>query len=207
MGKGNYEYAIPFYGIRRPVMIDQVMNWDPHIEKKYAHIKRRGDILESETRNPPFRKTPAYLWNSARPLYNASGEMVGALEVIRDITAIKQAHEELKAHEQLLQIYVEHTPAPVAMCDRNMCYLALSRRWIEDYGLAGDDLLGRCHYDVFGDIPLRWQAEHERVFAGESIRVPAELFQRRDGSEIWLKRELVPWRDTRGEIGGLIHFQ
>ena len=207
VGQGDHAYAVPFYGTRRPVMIDLALNWDETVAKTYANMKRQGDILTSETINPPFRKRPAYFWNSARPVYDAAGQKIGAIEVIRDITEIKQTHEAVKTREQLLQIYVKHTPAPVAMCDRKLRYLALSQRWIDVYDLADEsELMGQCHYDVFGDIPDRWKQEHQRVFAGERIQVPEELFRRSNGAEIWLQRELVPWRDDEGNIGGLIIF-
>ena len=48
-----------------------------------------------------------------------------------------------------------HTPAAVAMCDTKMRYLAYSQRWAEDYGLKDQNLVGRCHYDLFPDLPWR----------------------------------------------------
>ena len=35
LGKGNYEYAIPLYGERRPVIIDLLLHEDPALETKY----------------------------------------------------------------------------------------------------------------------------------------------------------------------------
>ncbi len=40
VGKGNYEYALPFYGERRPILIDLVRDWNPEYEKKYLSIKK-----------------------------------------------------------------------------------------------------------------------------------------------------------------------
>ena len=34
LGKGNYEYAIPFFGTRRPVLADLILNPDPALEKR-----------------------------------------------------------------------------------------------------------------------------------------------------------------------------
>jgi len=107
---------------------------------------------------------------------------------------------------QLLNTFMAHTPAAVAMCDRNMCYLAYSRRWAEDYGLGDEDLVGRCHYDLFPDLPEHWKEEHQRCFKGEIIKKAAEPFPRADGTTDWVRRQLCPWWDSTGNIGGLTMF-
>ena len=114
--------------------------------------------------------------------------------------------KEIKPRTGLLAMFMDHTPAAVAMCDLQMRYLAYSRRWAEDYGLGDGNLLGRCHYDLFPDLPLHWKEEHQRCFNGEIIKKPEEPFPRGDGTTDWVRRELCPWRDRTGKIGGLIMF-
>jgi len=113
---------------------------------------------------------------------------------------------ELQPRAELLRMFMAHTPAAVAMCDTKMRYLAYSRRWAEDYGLGDENLLGRCHYDLFPDLPEHWKEEHKRCFSGEIIKKEAEPFPRTDGTTDWVRRQLCPWLDTAGNIGGLIMF-
>jgi PAS domain S-box-containing protein len=117
-----------------------------------------------------------------------------------------QADFELRSREELLKLFMAHTPAAVAMCDTKMCYLAYSRRWAEDYGLGDENLVGRCHYDLFPDLPEHWKDEYRRCFSGETITKAEEPFPRADGTTDWVRRQLCPWRDTAGLIGGLIMF-
>jgi len=112
----------------------------------------------------------------------------------------------LEPGTQLLKMFMAHTPAAVAMCDTKMRYLAYSRRWAGDYGLGDEDLVGRCHYDLFPDLPEHWKDEHQRCFGGEIIKKAAEPFPRADGTTDWVRRELCPWRGPAGNIGGLIMF-
>ena len=49
LGKGDYEYAIPFYGERRPILIDLVRLPREEFAHKYAHIARQGSVLAGET--------------------------------------------------------------------------------------------------------------------------------------------------------------
>ncbi|MDO8841740.1 PAS domain S-box protein, partial [Methanocalculus sp.] len=100
LGKGDYEYAIPFYHERRPLLIDLVFKDDPAIAEKYPFITRRNDTLFSEITIPHLRKgAGATLWFTASALYNSNGELIGAIEAIRDITDWKKAEQEV--HQKL----------------------------------------------------------------------------------------------------------
>ena len=204
LGKGNYEYALPFYGQRRPITIDLVRHWDEDVAKSYTNLERKGNILISETKDHyqmikegPFR-------NVAGPLYDEAGNLIGAIESIHDITNRRKVLNELRAREELLGFFVTYTPVPVAMLDLQMNYLHYSRRWVTDFNLPDEDLTGRCHYDVMRPIPDHWKEEHFRCLQGESIQKEEETFVRADGSVEWVRRILYPWRTHEDKIGGII---
>ncbi len=118
----------------------------------------------------------------------------------------KQAEDSLRENEEILRMFVKNTPAAVAMCDRQMRYMACSDRWAHDYGLDDADLIGMCHYDVFPDLPSHWKEKHKRCFSGDVIINEEEPFPRADGSMDWVRRNLHPWLSKSGQIGGLIMF-
>ncbi len=96
LGKGNHEYALPFYGERRPILIDLVLLPQEEVEKKYAQIKREGGILSGETYTPALKNGSRFLYGTASALHAAEGKIVGAIEIIRDITERIHAEEELR---------------------------------------------------------------------------------------------------------------
>jgi PAS domain S-box-containing protein len=96
MGKGDYEYALPFYGERRPILIDLVLLPDSEIETRYANLQRDGAILQGEALVPQLPGGPAYLYATASALRDSSGAVVGAIETIRDISDRKRTEEELQ---------------------------------------------------------------------------------------------------------------
>lgn len=119
---------------------------------------------------------------------------------------LRLATEALRGNEALLREFVKHAPAAIAMLDHELRYLQASDRWILDYRLDPDHLIGRSHHDVFPDMPERWKALHQRVLAGSVEKCDEDPFVRADGRVEWLEWEGRPWRRGDGSIGGLVFF-
>ncbi|MBT9567395.1 MAG: PAS domain S-box protein [Thiobacillus sp.] len=134
------------------------------------------------------------------------GEICGVFGIARDITARKQTELDLAESESRLRLFIEHAPAALAMFDRDMRYLAVSRRWLTAYHLERSDILGESHYVVFPDVPERWKAIHQRGLAGELVRSSQDRFERADGSVQWLSWEIRPWFAADSSVGGIVIF-
>lgn len=163
--------------------------------------------------------------------YDSEGKRKGIVGFARDITHFKQAQEKLRqANEELeqrvqlrtvqlekanaaltetearLRLFIENVPLAVAMFDREMRYLATSQRWQQDYRLGEQDMIGRSHYEVFPEIADRWKAIHQRCLAGVTAKFEENYFSCPNSPLIWERREIYPWRDGAGEIGGIVVF-
>ena len=103
VGKGNYEYALPFYGERRPILIDLVREWNSEYEKKYRSIKKEGKNLVSESHHSNLGAGGLYLSGTASLIYDAAGEVAGAIESLRDITERRHMEEELRRNVEELE--------------------------------------------------------------------------------------------------------
>jgi PAS domain S-box-containing protein len=103
VGKGNYEYALPFYGERRPVLIDLVREWNSEYEKKYLSIKKEGNNLVSESHHPNLGDGGIYLSGIASLIYDADGQVAGAIESLRDTTERKHLEEEMRRNLEELE--------------------------------------------------------------------------------------------------------
>ena len=147
-------------------------------------------------------KDGAYRWIEWRSA--PAGKLIYA--AARDITERKQANEALQRNEQVLRLFVEHSPAAIAMFDHEMKYIVASRRFLIDYNLGEQHVVGRSHYEVFPDIPERWKEVHRRCLAGAVEKSEEESFPRADGKMDWVRWEIRPWYETQGKIGGIILF-
>ena len=121
------------------------------------------------------------------------------------IRAIRYAIERKKS-EEIFKLFIKHTPAAVAMFDTNMRYILASPRWLNDYGLVGQDIIGRSHYEIFPEIPDRWKEIHQRCLAGAIEKCEEDPFPRLDGRTDWVRWEVRPWYQSNNEIGGIVMF-
>lgn len=100
IGRGNHEYAIPFYGERRAQLMDLVWAADQDLIEKYPHIVREGDSLIAEAYcGALYDGRGAHVFAKASPLYDPQGRVIGAIESIRDISGYKQAEHALRESE------------------------------------------------------------------------------------------------------------
>lgn len=119
----------------------------------------------------------------------------------------KEAERKLATNEELLRLFIRHTPAAIAVLDKEMRYLQVSDRWIKDNRHEGIDVVGKSHYELFPDLPERWKEGHRRVLAGMVEKSDEDKGRiRPDGSFDWLQWESRPWHKPNGEIGGMILF-
>ena len=124
----------------------------------------------------------------------------------------ERAHAARREREEMLRLFVEHTPAAVAMLDGELRYLAVSRRWMDELaggGRPGDappagTLLGRRHDRTFADLPAAWHAAYARALAGEGTRGADELLERADGRVEHVRHEVQPWHAADGSVAGVM---
>lgn len=116
-----------------------------------------------------------------------------------------QATAMLRAREELLDIFVKHVPAAVAMLDRDMRYLQVSNRWLVDTGIGNLQILGKLHYEIFNPVSDYWKEVYRRGLAGESLKAEGDWIAL-DGKAHTIVREVHPWGDSGARTGGIIVF-
>ncbi|MEG4631930.1 PAS domain-containing protein [Microcoleus sp. AR_TQ3_B6] len=126
--------------------------------------------------------------------------------LFKEISERKQSENLLRQQQEQLRLFVKHSPAGVAMFDRQMRYMLVSDRWLASYGLGTQNIVGRSHYDIFPNLPDRLKQIHQRCLAGAVEMCPEDRVPRPDGSIDWVRWEIHPWRTNTNEIGGIMLF-
>ncbi|MFA6411091.1 MAG: PAS domain S-box protein [Syntrophales bacterium] len=148
IAKSDYEYSIPFYGERRPIMIDLVLLSDADFEKSnYDAFQRRGDTIFAEYYVPgAYAGKGAYLMGTASPLLDEEGNIVGAIESLRDVTGHKRLEEALRESEECFRALSENVPDIVFTMNLDGAITYVNPSWKRVLGHEKGEIIG--HYFV-----------------------------------------------------------
>ncbi len=121
------------------------------------------------------------------------------------IRASKNILQALSVSEQRMKVFVQHAPSAVAMFDKDLRYIAYSRRWLQAFDLDENvEWAGQSHYAAVPNISSRLREIHQRCLAGDSHVMDREHSLSPNGKSQWYQWEVHPWRDSQGAVGGLL---
>jgi len=188
LGKGDYEYSLPFYGERRPILIDLINEPDEVIAKKYTNIVREKGFLIADTSLPRPRGRPMWLMGKAGPLFNRQGEIVGAIEAIRDLTSRKEAEEALRKSEERFRILLQNVNDGLIVYDVS----AAGPGKIREANDRACQMLGYTLEELIGltirDISVPEHAARIPQITGEMAAMKRAIFEteflRKDGTRV-----------------------
>jgi diguanylate cyclase (GGDEF)-like protein/PAS domain S-box-containing protein len=198
IGKGDYEYMIPFYGCRRTNLLDLLDRDDPELAARYTNIRRDGEILDAEIFCPSLKGGKgSYVWATGVPLYDISGQRIGAIESIRDISERKRNEE----FTRKLTHGIENSASAVLITDKQGTIEYVNKKFCQLTGYAPEVAIGKnprilksesTPREVFNNL---WQT----ILSGREWR--GELLNRRRNGEVyWSVTSISPLHNDDGEI-------
>ncbi|MDI6402561.1 PAS domain S-box protein, partial [Balneolaceae bacterium ANBcel3] len=179
-------------------------------EDAEVHEKANARALKGEMVSYEWTITKdsdiVYYQTTLSPIYNDKKEVEGLVGVGRDITEIRKAEKALYHSYELMQYIIEHDQSAVAVHDKDLNYIYVSQRYLRDYRVKEQDIIGKHHYEVFPDIPEKWRKVHQRALEGEVLNSEEDYFLREDGTHDWTRWECRPWYETDGSVGGIVLY-
>ncbi len=87
IGKGDWEYSIPFFGHKTPMLSDLIFQDDAAIlENKYCIIEKEKGTVTAWIKATPQEGRQTVLWMQSTALYDSKGVFIGVMGKVRDIT-------------------------------------------------------------------------------------------------------------------------
>lgn len=138
LGKGNYEYALPFFGCARPVLIDLVLQPEAEVNGYYM-LKKDQARLSGETFCPSCGSQGAYMYGTASPIFDSQGKLVGAIESIRDVTERRKMENAVRESESKFRTLANTAPGLIFLAQGTR-YLYINPAFTSLLGYSEEEL-------------------------------------------------------------------
>jgi PAS domain S-box-containing protein len=212
VGSGEYAYAVPFYGKPRPMLIDLIFEPDRVLRERYPYVEKRGDavIAESHLAKSGGHVAIEWGWGIATPLYDQEGNVVGAIESIRDISEKKRAETALEEGTERLNVTLRSIGDGVIVADPSGKVVFLNRVSEQLTGWPEEEAKGKLLREVFNIINektgQRCENPVEKVLETRQIVGLANhtVLIARDGERKIIADSAAPIIDAKGAIIGVV---
>jgi PAS domain S-box-containing protein len=205
LGKGDYEYAMPFYGERKPILIDLVLAPGKEIGEKYSTRQNKNGVLAEQFFIPSLRGREAYIFGTASALYDSRGNVVGAIESIRDITSQKLMEEAVARAEEKYRDIFENSVSGIFQVGRDGRFLSVNSAIFRTLGYDSPEDLMSSVSDVSQlYVHPERRIEMLRLIEEHGLARDFEVeFFRKDKSIVWSSLNIRAVRDKDGKIAYL----
>ncbi|HEY3888177.1 MAG TPA: ATP-binding protein, partial [Caulobacteraceae bacterium] len=123
----------------------------------------------------------------------------------RALSIVVERDVEARAATQNLAAIIETAPVALAMTDRDLNIVRASARWRQRASSwVEGEVVGRPISDITPAAREAWTVIRDRALQGLGAHMSRARFVSPDGVARWIRWEITPWRDAKGEIGGLL---
>ncbi|MEN6585272.1 MAG: PAS domain S-box protein [Sulfuricella sp.] len=229
--RGVFEYAEDIIYLLAPDGVfnslspsfERVTGWHPQewVGKPFAPIIHPDDLpraLEVFRKALSGQSTPVFELRIAKKSgeyfdselsivpVNPGGE-IAAIGIARDVTARKQAQEEIRKQQELTSLIIETIPMRVFWKDRDLRYMGCNTLFAKDAGLNRPaELIGKSDFDMgWKDQAELYRADDQRVMDSNISKLSYDEPQTTpDGRKIWLRSSKVPLVNEANESIGVL---
>jgi len=184
-------------------LIDLVFKSDEEIEKKYHFISKEKDCLIVETDVPLVKGHNLFLWGKASPIYDYQGNVIGAIESIRDLTDRKRVEEAVQLSEEKYRTLIESTLDLVFIVDRRGIYSYVNPTLEKVTGYAASELIGRPFTYIVAPEQVKSTINRfKKGIKGEAAPAYEADLVHKNGERIPVEFLVTTLSDTKGQPTG-----
>ncbi|RKS97526.1 response regulator [Chryseobacterium defluvii] len=189
----NFESAVGFYEgeskDRIKFLFDRAVNKGIPYDEELQLIRNDGEVIWVRVKGIPEFE---------------DGVCTKIFGIIQDIDAFKKVYLELAQKEAMLQSFINYVPAPVAMLDKDLNYLSVSRSWKDEFQMNNIELIGKSMFTV-SQVPEERRKIYEEALEGKAYKNENMAIDaiHKDGKQHY-NLEVRPWYLSGDSIGGII---
>lgn len=201
IGKGNHEYSLPFYRERRPGLVDLILNSEKEFDIRYDNLRREEGTIEGEAKIFSPNGEIINVWAKATKLRDSSGNIIGAIESIRDITEAKSIEDDLKK----VYMAIDQGPGIVVITDIEGNIEYANPKFVEVTGYTAKDVLGENLRIMKSNLlpPEFYRSLWDTISSGYAWKGEFHN-KKKDGNYYWEYATISPVRNEKGEITNYI---
>lgn len=204
VGKGDYEYAMPFYGEKRPMLIDLLFDPDLDVEVMYDQIEKKGNAVYGEVYLPCVNNGKGlYCWGIASLLFDREGNIAGAIESLRDITDKKKTEEALKRSEEKYRLIFENAIEGIFQTTKEGYFLNANPSLARMLGFSSPEEMIKTCKDITHEIYVDPQDRQEflkRLSKSPKLQAFETRLYRKDKDIIWVSINSRAVCDDNGDV-------
>lgn len=174
LGKDYFEYSIPFYGFYTPMLVDYIINRDL---KPPDNLIRMGNFLQAETFLPALYKGKgAWVRMLASPLFDRTKNLLGAFQVIRDVTKKKMDEFELFKLKKI----IDNAPVAIVITEFSGKIIYQNKTFIDYFSaenMNGDSIFNLLPFISLYEIHNGYIREikfKDKIFRIRGIKIELE---------------------------------
>lgn len=139
----------------------------------------------------------------AAPLLDVEGELVGMIEMTRDITHRIRLEEELKATEVKLQQFMENAPLATYIKNRQDVYVEVNPAVCSLYGKEKNELIGRTDLEILPREAAEAMREGDHQVLADGVEFSHECEVSFDSKRVFLSIVKYPIFGAMGKVSAV----
>ena len=204
IGTTDYHRLLPTCDQRRAPLIDLAIKPDVNFESRYPYVRNQQNALMTETRTVYSEKRGKQFFSAtAAPIFDTRGELVGAIESIRDITAKKRTEEALQIREEKYRNIFENAVDGMFQCTLRGRFISINSSLADIFGYDSPEDMIHSVTDINKQLHVRGR-DRQKILkmldeSGIIRNLEMQSF-RKDKSIIWISLNARAVRNAQGKI-------